>query len=129
MAGGSLIFSDFRRLAASVVGSVTCQTVPFGLDNFASWKRLRSSRTLRHVVDVIADGREFETKETLAGSEKAQMQEKVDLGADRAAVLEGLALRSRQREEEITVAMPETRKTHSSSYSSGEGIGSRSPIC
>ena len=31
--GGFWIFKHFRRLSASAVGSVTCQTVPFGLNN------------------------------------------------------------------------------------------------
>ena len=31
--GGFWIFRDFRRLSASGGGSVTCQTVPFGLNN------------------------------------------------------------------------------------------------
>jgi hypothetical protein len=33
MGGGCSIFRDFRRLSASGGGSVTCQTVPFGLNN------------------------------------------------------------------------------------------------
>ena len=34
--GGGLIFSKFNRLFASGVGSVTCQTVPLGLNNCAN---------------------------------------------------------------------------------------------
>lgn len=33
MGGGLEMFRDFKRLSASGEGSVTCQTVPFGLDN------------------------------------------------------------------------------------------------
>ena len=33
MGGGLGMFRDFKRLSASGEGSVTCQTVPFGLDN------------------------------------------------------------------------------------------------
>lgn len=33
---GALIFISFNRLAASLDGSVTCQTRPLGLDNSAS---------------------------------------------------------------------------------------------
>ena len=41
------------------------------------------------IVDVVTDGREFESEETLACAEIAQMQQKVDLGSDRTALLEG----------------------------------------
>src|ERR1700674_4504663 len=47
--GGALMLRNFNRLAAAWVGSVTCQTVPLGLNNCASLICLRSSRILRHV--------------------------------------------------------------------------------
>ena len=46
---GGLICNDFKHLAASAVSSVTCQTVPLGLNNCASWIRCSLSRILRHV--------------------------------------------------------------------------------
>ena len=39
------------------------------------------------------------------------MQQKVDLGADRTALLEGIALQCRQREEQVPVALGKARKT------------------
>jgi hypothetical protein len=39
------------------------------------------------------------------------MQQDVDLGADRAALLKRLAFRRRQREEEVPIALGEVRKT------------------
>ncbi len=39
------------------------------------------------------------------------MQQKADLGADRTALLEGTALRCRQREEQVPVALGKARKT------------------
>ena len=62
------------------------------------------------IVDVVADRRELEAEEALAGAEVAQVQQEVDLGADRAALLERLALRCRQREEQIPIALGEARK-------------------
>lgn len=59
------------------------------------------------VVDVVAHRRQLEAKEALAGPDVAQMEQEVDLGADRAASLERLALRCRQREEEIPIALGE----------------------
>jgi hypothetical protein len=47
----------------------------------------------------------------LAGAEVAQVEQEVDLGANRPALLERLALWCRQREEEIPIALGETRKS------------------
>ncbi|MBK1630433.1 hypothetical protein CKO31_06670 [Thiohalocapsa halophila] len=47
------------------------------------------------VVGVVAHRRQLEATEALAGSEVAQMQQQVDLGTDRAALLDGPALRPR----------------------------------
>jgi hypothetical protein len=57
------------------------------------------------IIDIVAHGGEFEAQEALAGAEVAQMQQKVDLGADRAALFGRLVLRYRQREEEIPIAL------------------------
>ena len=62
------------------------------------------------IVDVVAHGRQLEAEEMLASAEIAQVQQKVDFGADRAALLQFLALRSRQRKEQIPVALGEARK-------------------
>lgn len=45
------------------------------------------------IIDIVTDGRQLEAKETLASSEIARVQQKVDLGSDRAALLKRLALR------------------------------------
>ena len=51
------------------------------------------------IVDIVADGRELEAEEALAGAEVAQKQEEVELGVDRATLTENLTFRCRQREE------------------------------
>ncbi len=62
------------------------------------------------IINIVADGRQLEAKETLAGSKVPLVQQKVDLGSERAALLERLALGCRQREEQISVALREARK-------------------
>ena len=62
------------------------------------------------IVDVIADSRELEAEETLASAKVAQMEQEVDLGASRPTLLERLALRCRQREEQISVTLGKARK-------------------
>ena len=62
------------------------------------------------VVDVVADLRELEAEESLPGAEVAKMKQKMDLGTDRATLLEDLALRCRQREEQVPVALGEAWK-------------------
>jgi hypothetical protein len=64
---------------------------------------------LAQIVDVVAYSRELEVEEALAGAEVAQMKQEVDLGTNRPALLERLALRCRQREEEFPVALGEAR--------------------
>ena len=59
------------------------------------------------IVNIVADGRKLEAEEALAGAEVAQKQQKVDLGADRAALFQRLALRCRQREEQVPIALGE----------------------
>jgi hypothetical protein len=62
------------------------------------------------VVDIVSDCRELEAEKSLAGTEVAKMKQKMDLRADRATLLERLAFRRCQREEQLPVALGETRK-------------------
>jgi hypothetical protein len=59
------------------------------------------------IVDIVSDGRKLEAEKPLAGSKIAQVQQKMQLGAGRAALLQGLTLRRRQREEQVPIALRE----------------------
>jgi len=63
------------------------------------------------IVDVFAYRWKLEAEEALAGAEVPQMQQEMDLGANRPTLLERPALRCRQREEEISIALCEARKS------------------
>ena len=63
--------------------------------------------TPAQVIDVVAHRRQLEAEKALAGAEVAQVQQEVDLGADRTALLDGPKLRRRQREEQIPLALGE----------------------
>jgi hypothetical protein len=62
------------------------------------------------VVGVVAHRRRLEAKAALASLEVAEVQQQVDLGTDRAALLDGPALRRREREEQIPIALAKPRK-------------------